>query len=67
MVRCERERLGKLTLRLRSRGSSDRGGQGVDGENPDDEEGENGFEEHDDMKCREEEGVKMAPGPKFGR
>jgi len=40
-------------------------GQGVDGENLDDEEGESGFEEHD-MGCREEEQITMAPGLKFG-
>jgi len=47
VARCERERSArKLTLWLRSRGASDRNGQGVDGENPDDEEGENSFGEH---------------------
>jgi len=67
VVRRDRERSGKLTLRLRSRGTSDRSGHGVDGEGPDNEEGESGFEEHDDMKCREEEEITTAPGLKFGR
>jgi len=67
LVRCERGQSGKPTLWLRSRGSSDRDGQGVDGENSDDKEGENGFEEHGDMKCREEEEITTAPGLKFGR
>jgi len=52
-----RERSGKPTVWLRSRGAGNRGGQGVDGESPDDEEGESGFEEHDDMECREEEEI----------
>ena len=55
MVRCDREQSGKLTLWLRRRGAGDRGGQGVDGECPDGEEGESSFEEHDDVECREEE------------
>ena len=67
MVRCDRERLEKLTLWLRSRGAGDRGRQGVDGESPDGEEGESGFEEHDDMECREDEQITTAPGLKFGR
>jgi len=66
VVRRDRERSGKLTVWPRSRGAGDRKGQGVDGENPDDEEGESGFEEHDDMECREEEQITTAPGLKFG-
>ena len=67
MVRCERERSGTLTLWFRSRGAGDRNGQGVDGESPDEEEGESSFGEHDDMECREEEQITTAPGLKFGR
>ena len=67
MARCDRERSEKLTLWLRSRGAGDRTGQGVDGENPDDEESESSFEEHDGMECREEEQITTAPGLKFGR
>ena len=67
VVRCDRERSGGLTLWLRSRGTSDRSGHGVDRERPDNEEGENGFEEHDDMGCREEEEITTAPGLMFGR
>ena len=48
LVRCDRERSGKLTVWLRSRGAGDWNGQGVDGENPDYEEGESSSEEHDD-------------------
>ena len=64
VVRYGRKWSGKLTLRLRSGGASDRNGQGVDGESPDDEEGESSFEEHDDS---EEEQITTAPGLKFGR
>jgi len=60
----DRERSGKLTLWFGSRGT---GGQGVDGECADDEEGESSFGEHDDMECREEEWITTAPGLKFGR
>ena len=67
MVRCDEDRSRKLTLWFRSRGAGDRNGHGVDGENPDDEEGESSFEEHDDMECREEEWITTAPGLKFGR
>ena len=67
VVRCDRERSRKLTLWLRSRGACDRNGQGVDGEYPDDEEGQNTFGEHDDVECREEEQIATAPGLKFGR
>ena len=48
-VRCGRERPGKVTLWLRSRGSGHRNAQGVDRENPDEEEGESSFGEHDGM------------------
>jgi len=58
---------GKLTVWLRSGGAGDRNGQGVDGESPDEEEGESGLEEHDDMECREEEQITTAPGLKLGR
>ena len=64
---AHRERPGKLTLWLRSRGAGDRNGQGIDGENPDDDEGESSFEEHDDAECCEEEEIRTAPGLKFGR
>jgi len=65
VVRCDRGRSGKLTLW--SRGTGDRSGQGVDGENADGEEGESSFGEHDDMECREEEQITTAPGLEFGR
>jgi len=52
VVGCDRERQMKLTLWLRSRGAGNRNGQGADRESPDEEEGESGFEEHDDMECR---------------
>jgi len=55
-----------LTLGLRSRGASDRDGQGIDGESPDGEEGKSSFEEHGDMKCEEEQ-ITTAPGLKFRR
>jgi len=55
MARCDREQLGKLTLWFRSGGAGNQNGHGVDGESPDGEEGQNGFEEHDGMECREEE------------
>ena len=67
MARCDRERSGKLTLWLGSRGAGDRNGHGVDGENPDGEEGEGSFEEHGDMECGEEEWTTTAPGLKFGK
>ena len=66
MVRCDRERSGELTLWARSRGAGDRGGQSVDGESPDGEEGESGFDEHDGMKCEEEQ-ITTAPGLRFWR
>ena len=56
--------MGELTLGLRNRRT---GGQRVDGESPDGEEGESSFEEHDDMECREEEQITAAPDLKFGR
>ena len=67
VARCDKERSGKLTLWLRSRGAGDRNGQGIDGDSPNDEEGENSFEEHDDVSCREEEQMITAPGLRFGR
>ena len=67
MVRCNRERSGKLTLWLRSRGAGDRKGQRFDGEDPEEEEGESSFGEHGDMECREEEQIATAPGLKFWR
>ena len=54
MIRCDRERSGKLTLWLGSWGAGDRNGQGVDGESADGEEGKNSFGEHGDMERREE-------------
>ena len=50
VVRRDRGRSGKLTLGLRSRGTSDPNGHGVDGESPDGEEYKSSFEEHDDME-----------------
>ena len=67
VVRCDRERWEKLTLWLRTGGAGNGTGQGVDGESPDDEEGENGFGEHDDVDYREEEQKTTAPGLKSGR
>ena len=67
MGRRDTERSEKLTLWLWSRGAGDRNGHGVDGENPDDEEGESSFGEHDDMECRKEEQITTAPGLRFGR
>jgi len=67
VVRCSRERSGKLTLWLRNRGAGDRNSQGIDGESADGEEGENDFGEHDDMECRKEEQIITAPGLKFRR
>ena len=59
--------IGELTLWLRSGGAGDRNGQSVDGKRPDGEEGENSFEEHNDMMCREEGRITTAPGLKFWR
>ena len=67
MVRCDGGRSGKPTLWLRNRGAGDWGSQGIDGERPDGEEGESGFEEHDDTECREDERITTAPGLKFWR
>jgi len=67
VVRCDRERSGRLTLWLRSWGAGDRNCQGINGESADGEEGENDFGEHDDMGCRKEEQITTAPGLKFGR
>jgi len=67
MIGYGREHSRGLTFFPRNGGTGDRNGQGVYGENPDDEEGENSFEEHDDMDCREEEQITTAPGLKFGR
>ena len=67
VVRCDRERSGRLTVWLRNGRPGDRDGQGVDGESPDCEEGESNFEEHGYMKCREEEQITTAPGLEFGR
>jgi len=53
VIRYGRERSGRLTFRLRSRGTGDRNGQGVDGDSADDEGGESDFGEHDDRECRE--------------
>jgi len=67
VVRYNRERLGRPTFWLRNRGASYRNAKGVDGESPEDEEGESGIGEHDDMDCREEEQITTAPGMKLGR
>jgi len=67
VVRCGRERPGKLTLWLGSWGAGDRNAQCVDGESADGEEGENGFGKHDDMECRKGEQITRAPGLKFER
>ena len=66
VVRYDRKRSGKLTLWLSGR-PGDRDGQGVDGECPNDEEGDSSFGEHDDMGCYEEEQITTTPGLKFGR
>ena len=42
-------------------------GQNVDAECADGEESDNGFEEHDDGKCRKREQITTAPGLKFER
>jgi len=47
LIRYGKERSRKLTIRLRSWGTGDRNGQGVDGQSADGEEGEGGFGEHD--------------------
>ena len=47
--------MGKLTLWLGGGGAGDRGGQGIDGESPDGEEGKSSFEGHDFVECREDE------------
>ena len=67
VVRVDGERLGQLTLWLRTWGAGYRNGHGTDGESPDDKEGESIFEEHDDTECPEEEQTTTAPGLKFGR
>ena len=67
VVRCDGERSGKLTLWLRGWGAGDRNVQGIDGESPEEEEGESSFEEYHDMERLEEEQITMAPGLKFGR
>jgi len=59
--------MGILTLWLGSGRPGDRGGQGVDGEHPDSEEGESSFEEHDDTECWEGNQIRTAPGLMFGR
>ena len=66
MVRCDRERSGKLAFWLRTGRTGDRIGQGANGESADGEEGENGFGQHDDRECREGEQITTAPGLKFG-
>jgi len=51
------ERPRKLTLWLRSGGTGDRNGTDVGRESAKEEEGESGFGEHDDRKCREKEQI----------
>jgi len=58
VVRRDRERSGGLTLGLRSRRPGDRNGPGVDGESPDDEEGESSFEGHDDIGRADNNGTR---------
>ena len=60
MIRYGREQSKKLTL-LRSGLTGDRNTRGVDVENPEDEGGENGFEEHDNGEWG---GMTRAPGLK---
>ena len=68
MVTCDRKRSGKLAFGwLGNGGTGDRNGQGIDGESADGEEDKNGFGEHDDGGCCEEEQITEAPGLKFGR
>ena len=68
MVTCDRERSGKLTSTwLRNGRAGDGSGQGIGGESTDGEEDNNGFGEHDDRECCEEEQIIEAPGLKFGR
>ena len=68
MVTCDKERSGKLALSwLRNGRTGDRSGQGIDGESADGEENKDGFGEHDDRGCCEEEQITTAPGLKFGR
>ena len=55
---------GILTSWLWLRGTSDRNDQGIDGESAEGKEGESGFGEHDDMKCREKETDNDGTGPK---
>ena len=54
MVICDMRTVGE-THTLAQGGAGDRNGHRVDGESAYGEEGESGFEEHDDMVCREEE------------
>jgi len=63
----DRERPGKLIRWFRNGRAGHRGGQGVDGECPDEEECESNFGEHDDMECREGKQITTAPGLKFVR
>ena len=67
MIDYGRERSRILTFWFRDGGTRDRNGQGVDGEDPGDEESENSSEEHDGMECRGEEQTTTAPGLKFGK
>jgi len=47
VVRYSREQSRRLTFYFRSRGTGNRSVQGIDGQGPDDEEGESSFEEHE--------------------
>ena len=67
MSTCDIERSGKLAFWLRSGGTGDMSGQGIDRENADGEEDKNCLGEHDDRGVDEEERVTTAPGLKFGR
>ena len=49
------------------RGGGNGSGRNIDRESADGEEGENGFGEHDDIKCRKREQMATAPGLKLER
>jgi len=57
----------RLTFWFRDGGTGDWDTHGMNGDSPDEDGGDSGFEQHDDTKCREEEQITMAPGLRFGR
>jgi len=67
VIGYSRERSGKLTFRLGSGLTGNRNAQSVGVQSAEDEVGEGGFGEHDDMECREKEQITTAPGLKFER